>query len=115
MTPTQREAALRLADCLAVHSAPNIRDAAALLRELAQEQQGEPVFSTCPMCAFQFADMALHDAHMQIAELKQQRTPLTFTQLCSLMPPDFQWGDPCNPALARHILEAAHGITGEKT
>lgn len=40
----------------------------------------------------------------------QARQPLTFAQVCDLMPPDFGWNDPCTPGLVRHIIEAAHGI-----
>ena len=39
------------------------------------------------------------------------REPLTFAQVCDLMPPDFGWNAPCTPGLVRHIIEAAHGIT----
>lgn len=60
------------------------------------------------------ADVPPIAAGTKLYATPQQRKPLTFTEVCELMPPDFQWGDKCTPALVRHVLEAAHGIKNEK-
>jgi len=135
MTPTQREAALRLAEELARigehgagsqitttgevwHPANTMLPAAALLRELAAEPvQGEPV-AWWIQKAEQFA-LAKPDGSRPFAKAweplyaaPQQRQPLSDEQIDAICR---ELGFAAlTPSAVVRAVEAAHGITGEK-
>lgn len=125
MTPTQREAALLLAEGPRTSGELWAR-AAALLRELAAEPVQEPVI-WIQSNHLQHAQNGPHFARTGPTKLQsdyvplyahppQQRVPLTKVQLWSL--PEMRGWFPQDhyrlEALARAI-ERAHGITGEPT
>ena len=135
MTPTQRRAALRLADALTGVGfvANDLNLAAALLRELAAEPVQEPVawgvfvddelfkpFNCKDNAVDWFQAQYNHGSRYDYLVLPlyaapQQRTPLSDEVVAKLI--NDEWATPDVPSAWKfaRAIERAHGITGEPT
>ena len=136
MTPTQREAALRLADWLHASCVVNseVKETIALLRELAAEPAQEPVawlyesasgssflhrgFTNVRFEADMRASKEYPDGHKMTPlyiHPPQQRQPLTRQQVQELLTAHFDNDTLCGDDMTLvRAVEAAHGITGSK-
>ncbi len=135
MTPTQRRAALRLADALTGVGfvANDLNLAAALLRELAAEPVQAPVawgvfvddelfkpFNCKDNAVDWFQAQYNHGSRYDYLVLPlyaapQQRTPLSDEVVAKLI--NDEWATPDVPSAWKfaRAIERAHGITGEPT
>ena len=128
MTPTQREAAERLADWLHASGVVNseVKETIALLRELAAEPQGEPAAWIQPdhlqkarvapfLCRVE-PTKRMSDFVPLYTHPPQQRKPLTREQIDTVWSSLGSFTDrESDYRIFARAIERAHGITGEPT